>query len=255
MALVAPTTHAKPLESPCGGCVRRSHCMLQALNHAAPDGRGAHSQPDLPVTSRLLHRGDFLYEQGERASNTYVVAAGALKVWTGDASGDQQVVGFLSQGDLAGAELTRDGRHGSTAQALDTTSVCVVSTHKLMSALAGSPAAARAVFDSMGARLDDMANLLLRVGQKNAEQRLASFLVGLLDKQRHLGLVTDRIELPMSRADMASYLSLAVETVSRLLTRLQGAGAVKVQRSHVDVVDLELLRSLAGQSAERHRLH
>jgi len=92
--------------------------------------------------------------------------------------------------------------------------------------------------------------LLLILGQKTAEQRMAAFLLHHSKKQRQLGLSEVDINLPMSRADIASYLALAVETVSRVLTRLQEAGLLKVQRSRVRILNLDNLATVAEETLD-----
>ena len=102
----------------------------------------------------------------------------------------------------------------------------------------------------MSRRIVDHEGLLLILGQKTAEQRMAAFLLHHSKRQRLLGLSEVDINLPMSRADIASYLALAVETVSRVLTRLQDAGLLKVQRSRVRILNLENLATVAEETMD-----
>ena len=100
----------------------------------------------------------------------------------------------------------------------------------------------------MSRKIVDHEGLLLILGQKTAEQRMAALLLRLSRKQRQLGLSQVDINLPMSRADIASYLALAVETVSRVLTRLQEAGLLNVQRSRVHILDPDNLAIIAEET-------
>jgi CRP/FNR family transcriptional regulator len=102
----------------------------------------------------------------------------------------------------------------------------------------------------MSRKIVDHEGLLLILGQKTAEQRMAAFLLHHSNKQRQLGLSEVDINLPMSRADIASYLALAVETVSRVLTRLQESGQLNVQRSRVQLLNLDNLAIIAEETME-----
>ena len=103
---------------------------------------------------------------------------------------------------------------------------------------------------SLSRRIVDHEGLLLILGQKTADQRMAAFLLHISRQQQRLGLSAVDINLPMSRADIASYLALAVETVSRVLTRLQEGEVLDVQRNHVRILDLEKLALLAEETLE-----
>jgi CRP/FNR family transcriptional regulator len=93
-------------------------------------------------------------------------------------------------------------------------------------------------------------NMLLVLGRKSAEQRMATFLVDQSAKLRRHGMCGSEINLAMSRADIGSYLALAVETVSRVLTRLQESGLIRVRRNQINILDAEGLCRVAGAVAE-----
>ena len=103
---------------------------------------------------------------------------------------------------------------------------------------------------SLSRRIVDHEGLLLILGQKTADQRMAAFLLHISRQQHNLGLSPVDIHLPMSRADIASYLALAVETVSRVLTRLQEGNVLDVQRNQVRILDLDKLATLAEETMD-----
>ena len=94
-------------------------------------------------------------------------------------------------------------------------------------------------------------SMLLVLGRKSAEQRMATFLCDQAEKLRRHGMCDTEIDLAMSRADIGSYLALAVETVSRVLTRLQDAGLIAVRRNRITIADADGLARVAGASADR----
>ena len=141
-------------------------------------------------------------------------------------------------------------RQRSEAVALDTASVCVIPYSTLRERLNASSRAARVMMSVMSRRLFSKENMHLSLARDNASQRLAGFLLDLSERRSAADLDDTDIALPMSRGEIASYLALAVETVSRLLTRMHRAGTIAVYRSHVQILDRAALLELAGHSAE-----
>ena len=107
--------------------------------------------------------------------------------------------------------------------------------------------------DAMSRRLAGKESVHLSLAKDNAAQRLAGFLLDLSDRRSEAGLDANEIALPMSRGEIASYLAMAVETVSRLLTRLHRTGVIEVHRHHVVVLDRDALLAMAGRRAEPTR--
>lgn len=254
-AIAMNTHHHAPARRDCANCVGRSSCFVQELL-ADTSASGS----ELVVSHRTLHRGDPLFRQGESFGGLYLIRSGALKVTLSDSSGDYQVVSFLGQGDIAGLDASQSGRHACNAEALDTTSVCYFSFEALCDRLSESPHGLRAFLANLGACINEHTAMMMRLGQKSAEQRMASFLIERVEKLRGQGLQASEVDLPMSRADIGSYLALAVETVSRLLTRLQSAGVIKVHRHCIEISDEARLRELGDEPVEevccgQRRLH
>jgi CRP/FNR family transcriptional regulator len=211
------------------------------------------------VIPRILHRGDHLFRTAEEFHNVYMVRSGAIKTYVVLQSGEEQVIGFHTPGEIVGLDAIDSGRYVCNAMVLDTSCVCPLPYEQLCRLSARSQEVQNRLIRVMSRRIVDHESLLLVLGQKTAEQRLAAFLLHHSNRQRQLGLSEFDINLPMSRADIASYLALAVETVSRVLTRLQDAGLLNVQRSRVRILDLENLAIVAeeimecGAPAQRHR--
>jgi len=88
--------------------------------------------------------------------------------------------------------------------------------------------------------------LMLRLGSMSAEQRVAAFLVALSDRHRRLGYASTRFDVRMMRQEIASYLGLSVETVSRLFSRLQHDRVIEVRGREVQLKNVAGLRQLAG---------
>ncbi len=228
-------------EDACAGCGLTMQCLSHDVDNPDPSGSS-----DIPVAPRVLRRGEHLFRSGQPFEAVFVVRSGAVKTYMISRSGEEQVVGFHLPGDLVGIEAIAAGEYTCSAMALDTCSFCSLPFEKLMRLCGRSRTVRRRFVVQLAHKVVTCENMLLTLGQKSAEQRLASFLVHLLRRQYERGFSPTDINLPMSRADIASYLALAVETVSRVLTRLQDAGVLAVQRNRVQVLDLDAL----GRTAE-----
>lgn len=227
--------------STCGDCPRHQRCAWRDLDLEEGDSNTP------AVTLRLFHRGDAVFHAGERLDALYLLRSGAVKTTVGSEDGEEQIVGFHVAGDILGLDAIAAGNFVSTATVLDTSSVCVLSREAYRAALA-TPSVQEAFLDMMSHIIRRYEQSLLMLGKLNAEQRLAAFLLEQLEAAQRRGLSGTSLTLPMSRADIAGYLSLAPETVSRVLTRMQSGGMLEVDRNHVEVLDAERLREAAGRA-------
>ena len=223
----------------CSDCLFSPECSAWTRN-------GESGDPGMEVTARILHRGDRLFHQGARFDSIYMVRSGAVKACAANRCGDEQVTGFYTPGNLVGLDAIQNGRHVSSAIALETTSVCCLDYETLCRMSGRFPHVLRRLLAKMSQRIRANERRLAMLAMRGANQRMASFLVGLVDISRCRGLQRNEILLPMSRADIASYLVLAVETVSRSLSSQREAGLIEVRRNRIRILDETALRALAG---------
>ena len=195
---------------------------------------------------RIMHRGDRLFRHGEPFDAIHMVRSGTIKTCIISPSGDEQVIGFHTPGNLIGLDAIQVGRHQSSAIALETASVCSLPYEALCRLGGRVPHVQRRLLAKMSQKICDDGRRLAMLAMRGAGQRMASFLIGLVDIRCSRGLQRGEIPLPMPRADIASYLVLAVETVSRSLSRQQEAGLIEVHRNRIRILDEPALRATAG---------
>ena len=236
---ISVTRSASAVRPGCEDCLLAPECPARALD-------GAGSDRGIEVAIRILHRGDRLFRYGEAFDSIYMMRSGTIKACTISASGDEQVIGFYASGDLVGLDAIHAGRHMSSAIALGTTSVCSLPFEPLRRVSARRSHVQRRLLVKMSQRIASDGHRLAILAMRGAGQRMAAFLIALVDSQRSRGLKCDEIHLPMSRTDIASYLVLAVETVSRSLSRQHEKGLIKVHRNRIRVLDEQALRTNAG---------
>lgn len=170
------------------------------------------------VRSRFA-RDQEIYAQGEEVEHLYRVVRGAVRTTRLGADGRRQVGDFYHEGDLFGLETGPD--HQFSAEALTDCEIQAV-RRSAVRAFAGDAELDRAILEATRRELQRAQEHLLLLGRRQARERVAAFLVNLT--QGHHG---PGVDLPMGRQDMADYLGLTIETVSRMLTQLQDEAIVE----------------------------
>lgn len=231
----------------CRDCSLASLCLPMGLKAEDVDRLDA-----IVKRSRPLQRGDNLFRAGDPFRNVYVVKTGAVKTFTQSNEGDEQVVGFHLPGEILGFDAIQDGSHGCNARALETTAICELPFDRLEDLSAGIPSLQHQMFRLLSKEIGQEADMMALLGRATAEERVASFLLSLSDRFHRRGFSATDFFLSMSRQEIGSYLGLALETVSRLFTRLQDESILKVERKHVQILDIERLRSMVAHNAVSH---
>lgn len=224
------------LPDTCSSCSLRGMCILNGLEPTElelVEGIVKHRRP--------LARGKDLYQAGMPFDSIYVVRAGSLKTYTINEEGDAQVTGFHMPGELVGLDALAMNVHASTAQALDTTTVCEIPYERLVELSAAIPTLGRQLLRRMGQAIAGEQAHMQLLGKAGADARLATLLLHFAERFRERGFSAREFNLSMSRADMCNYLGLALETVSRLFTRFREQGLLEVERRHVQIREPHLL--------------
>jgi CRP/FNR family nitrogen fixation transcriptional regulator len=169
-------------------------------------------------------RNSEIFGDNESADYLYKVVGGSVRTYKVLSDGRRQIGGFYLPGDIFGLEFTDE--HTLAAEAITDTKVLVVK-RSAITALAGRDASvARQLFTLTGRELHRVQDRILLL-IKSAQERVASFLLEMFER----GSGANAIELPMSRQDIADYLGLTIETVSRTLTALEDSAAIEVPTS------------------------
>lgn len=196
-----------------------------------------------------LEPGERLFAEGDEQHDLHVVRSGVLKTRRIGVQGEELVLDFHFAGELLGRGFLSGRPQRCEAVALTAADVCRFPMPALEEAMSESVELQRSILDRIGraiARDQDHAVLL---GRPLAQARLAGFLHELQRCQQGRGESPVRIQLPMGRADIASYLGLVIETVSRAFTRLQEEQVLKVSGRRVQVLDSKRLCELSGEGA------
>jgi CRP/FNR family transcriptional regulator, anaerobic regulatory protein len=231
------TVHSHHISHDCHTCEPRGGCLgMQLLD--SPQIR-----QQLCNAKKISGRAEHLFREGEDAECFYVVRSGSIKSYLVTEEGEEQVLGFYLPGDVFGLDTTDSQQRMSSTITLETTSIC-----RFPHAYLGDKAQDQGVglLRIAAEQMQRYHNLVLMLARKDADGRIASFLDDLASRYWSRGYSASAFMLTMSRQDIGCYLGLAVETVSRTLTRFQGIGVLKVNRREVDILDHAALRKIAG---------
>ena len=192
--------------------------------------------------NRPLHRGDYLFRESDKFQCLYIVKTGSVKTYAPSEDGGEQVLGFHLPGELIGLDAIEKSRHHCSARVLETSAVCEVPFHQLEDLSTTIPSLQHQMYMLLSREISQDENMLTLLGKKNAEERLAAFLLSLSERFKRRGFSPSDFHLSMSRHEIGNYLGLAVETISRLFTRFQDEKLLKVERKHIQLLDIERLR-------------
>lgn len=192
-----------------------------------------------------IGEGHTLYVEGEAAQRAYLVKGGAVRLCKLLPDGRRQITEFALPGDWLG--LAKDGCFVHTMQAIVPTTLCEFTLdhiESLCSQFSEVEVLLRRQWqDSLVATQEQ----ILMLGRMNPVEKLSSFLVKQYERRERLNVHGNPVYLPMSRTDIADYLGVTIETVSRSMSRLRGLGMIEpLDRSRVQIVDLDGLRRQAG---------
>jgi CRP/FNR family transcriptional regulator, anaerobic regulatory protein len=225
----------------CDTCALRRMCLP-----AEAVGEQLHRIDKMVENHRPLGAGQTLFRNGEALRCLYLVRSGSLKSVAEHEDGTWQVLDFHLPGELVGLDGIAENRHTCTVEALQRTRVCAVPWTALQELARQIPALQNQLLRAIGRRSDEAHRHLEMMGWNPAIRRLPMFLRDLSARQARLQLDPALLHLPMSREDVASYLGLAEETVSRLFSRLHAEQVLSVRRKAVQIVDREALEALCA---------
>ncbi|MCU7833987.1 MAG: fumarate/nitrate reduction transcriptional regulator Fnr [gamma proteobacterium symbiont of Taylorina sp.] len=227
----------------CNECSLHQLCLPQSI-----DGAELEKLDYIIERKKPLKRNEYLFQVGSAFDSIYVVRSGSLKTFSPTIDGQEQVTGFHLPGELLGLDAIGKGHHPCVAKALETTSVCEIPFDRLEELAQELPTLQHQLLRLMSKEIFDDQELMLLLGKKTAEARLSAFLLSISLRFKQRGFSSTEFYLSMSRNDIANYLGLAVETVSRMFTRFQDDGIITAERKHIMIKNWNALQQMAGIS-------
>jgi CRP/FNR family transcriptional regulator len=236
-----PALEAAEHISPCAACAVRDMAFCGVL-----DDQEMPQLLSILQTVKVDSHGPII-DEGEAADYLFNLTQGAVKLYKLLPDGRRQITGFLFEGDFLGIAMNE--KYAYSAEAVGPVSLCRFSRRKLEALLDEFPKLEKRLLGMASNELVQAQDQILLLGRKTAQEKIVSFLLNLSTRATKRGAAPSPISLPMGRADIADYLGLTTETVSRSITNLKRNSHIRLlQGGKVELPDLEALQELAEGS-------
>jgi CRP/FNR family transcriptional regulator len=234
-------TLPSPLAVDCTQCTARSHCLSSALPALT-----LNDYEELIAFRKPLRRHQQLMTRDAPFEHLYAISDGQIKTETTAPDGSVHVTGLYLPGEVLGLESLGAGRYTADAIALCDSTVCAIHYRDLTALMARESDLLSRFHALCGAQLARQQTAMSLLGGARAPQRIAAFLLELGQRHAALGESPTLFNLRMSREDLGSYLGLALESVSRVLTRFRADGLLCVSNRSIVLRDVAGLQALAA---------
>jgi CRP/FNR family transcriptional regulator len=201
---------------------------------------------EIVTTRRKIARGENLFRNGEKFNALYAIRTGFFKTCVSSEDGRDQVTGFQMAGEIIGLDGIVSDHHTCDAVALEDAEVCVMTFDRIEELSREINALQRHVHKIMSREIVREHGVMLLLGSMRAEERLAAFLLNLVQRLHARGFSQSELILRMTREEIGSYLGLKLETVSRTFSKFAEDGIIEVKQRHVRILNTDALKLLVN---------
>jgi CRP/FNR family transcriptional regulator len=231
----------------CSNCNLRELCMPMGLS-----ANDLERLDDLVTTRRKIKKGTPLFSNGDKFTSLYAIRTGFFKTSLASEDGRDQVTGFQMAGEIIGLDGIVNDQHSCDAIALEDAEVCVLPFDRIEEISREVTALQHHVHKIMSREIVREHGVMLLLGSMRAEERLAAFLLNLVQRLHSRGFSQSELVLRMTREEIGSYLGLKLETVSRTFSKFVDDGIVEVKQRHVRILNTEALQRLVNTQPQCH---
>ena len=231
----------------CSNCNLRELCMPMGLSE-----HDLERLDDLVTTRRKVKRGTTLFSNGDKFTSLYAIRTGFFKTCLASEDGRDQVTGFQMAGEIIGLDGIVSDQHSCDAVALEDAEVCVMPFDRIEEISREVTALQHHVHKIMSREIVREHGVMLLLGSMRAEERLAAFLLNLVQRLHSRGFSQTELVLRMTREEIDSYLDLKLETVSRTFSKFVDDGIVEVKQRHVKILNIEALQRMVNTQPQCH---
>ncbi len=224
----------------CSECQHRHLCLPVAM-----DSRDIHKLDAIIQRSKVIHAGEHLYSDGENFTSIFAVHSGSIKTFIIDTDGVEHITGFYLPGEITGFDGIGSNSHGSNVVAMETSTACRIPFQPLVELAQKIPALQQHLFKLMGCQIATDFKIMFSLGKQKAAARIATLLVSLSRRFGVRNYSSLSYRLPMSRMDIANFLGLTLETVSRTFGGLHRANIIHIHGRDLLISDPAQLEKLS----------
>lgn len=225
----------------CSSCNLRELCLPMGLNEQELD------KLDRVISTRKrVKRGTALFSAGDKFTSLYAVRSGFFKTCVTTADGRDQVTGFQMMGEILGLDGIVQDHHSCDAIALEDAEVCVMPFDQVEELSREFTTLQHHVHKIMSREIVRDHSVMLLLGSMRAEERLAAFLLNLVQRLHARGFSQSELILRMTREEIGSYLGMKLETVSRTFSKFVEEGIIDVKQRYVLIKNTDALRKIVS---------
>jgi CRP/FNR family transcriptional regulator len=195
---------------------------------------------------RKIKRGAMLFQNGEKFTSLYAIRTGFFKTCVASEDGRDQVTGFQMAGEVIGLDGIVHEHHTCDAVALEDAEVCVMPYDRIEELSREVTGLQRHVHKIMSREIVRDHGMMLLLGSMRAEERLATFLLNLVNRLHARGFSQSELILRMTREEIGSFLGLKLETVSRTFSKFVADGIVEVKQRHIHILNTDALTDIVN---------
>ncbi len=233
--------NSQTMKVACSNCNLRELCMPLGLTPTELE-----RIDDVVASRRKVKRGTTLFRNGEKFTSLFAIRTGFFKTCIASEDGRDQVTGFQMAGEIIGLDGIVNDHHTCDAVALEDAEVCVMPFDRIEELSREVNALQRHVHKIMSREIVRENGVMLLLGSMRAEERLAAFLLNLVQRLHARGFSQSELVLRMTREEIGSYLGLKLETVSRTFSKFVEDGIVEVKQRHVRILNTDGLKDIVN---------
>src|SRR5665647_85971 len=223
----------------CSNCNLRELCMPIGFS---PDDM--QRLDEVVATRRRIKQGDRIFSSGDPFTSLYAIRIGFFKTCISSEDGREQVTGFQMAGEIMGLDGIVNDHHTCNAIALEDAEVCVMPFANVEELSREFPVLQRHVHKIMSREIVRENGVMMLLGNMRAEERLATFLLNLVQRLHARGFSQSELVLRMTRDEIGSYLGLKLETVSRTFSKFSEDGIIEVKHRYVRILQPDALKKI-----------
>ncbi|MDO8519160.1 MAG: Crp/Fnr family transcriptional regulator [Deltaproteobacteria bacterium] len=229
-----------PVRLECSTCASRLLGVLCNLEEKAI------KECDQHKTTNTYKKGQVIFYEGNQSYGLYCIFSGRIKLYKSGLDGKQQIVRLAGPGDLLGYRSLFSGEpYHASAEALEDATICCVDRNAFFPVLAKSPELALNIIKKLSRELREAEDLATSIAQRSVRERMAELLLMLKETYGSPGKKGVRINLELSREDMAEMIGITQETAIRLLSEFRQDGFIDVKDREITILNADKLLETA----------
>jgi CRP/FNR family transcriptional regulator len=227
------------LKIACSNCNLRELCMPLGFSN-----QDIKKIDEIVKTRRKIKQGELLFSNGDTFSSLFAIRTGFFKTSISTEDGREQVIGFQMAGEIVGLDGIVNDLHSCNAVALEDAEVCVMPFANIETISRELPQLQRHIHKIMSREIVRENSVMMLLGNMRAEERLAGFLLNLVQRLHARGFSQSEIILRMTREEIGSYLGMKLETVSRTFSKFSEEGIIEVKQRYVHIIKADELKKI-----------